>query len=62
MASGKRLSAAFCRKPLRPVGNENRARVADRTWEFWQTKPKLKPGAVFLAGDNYFSRLMGCSS
>ena len=24
------MSAAFCRKPLRAVGNENRSRVADR--------------------------------
>jgi len=30
MASGKRMSAAFSRKPLRPVGNENWSRVADR--------------------------------
>jgi hypothetical protein len=30
MASGKRMSAAFCRKPPRPVGNENRPRDDDR--------------------------------
>ena len=29
IASGKMMSAAFCRKPLHPVGNENLSRVAD---------------------------------
>ena len=33
VASGKMMSAAFCRKPLRPIGNENPSRDGD--WSEW---------------------------